>query len=380
MPALFIDEDILKNNIEITKKLSGEAHVIGVVKGNGYGLGLCEFARILVDTGIETLAVTEVKDAVALRNSGIRCDILMLSPLYQKEDIITALKQYLILSITSCECGEMAEQTAAELNIYARCQIYVDTGLGRYGFTDNQKRDIIYTINQMKHLCVTGIYSHFYAASCKKPVHTVRQFERFTSLCDEIEQANVFIGFRHIAASCALLRYPETRLDAVRIGSAFLGRLPFPHHLGYQPVGQLQASIEDIRVLAPGTGLGYGHSYMTSRQTKIAVISAGYAHGLGIRRYNNCPGLPHLAGYILRTLKNILFPEKLYAYSGETQLPILGKIGMNSTIIDITGTNLAIGDTVLIPVNPIYVDSSLPRQYGQKPQLSSLSPQRLNRT
>lgn len=364
MPTLFIDKDVLKNNIAITKNLSGEAQVIGVVKGNGYGLGLCAFARILVESGIETLAVTELADAVKLRDSGIHCDILMLSPLYQKEEIITALRQYLILSITSYECGEIAEQTAAELNIYARCQICVDTGLGRYGFTDNQKRDIIYTINQMKHLCVTGIYSHFYAASCKKSVHTVRQFERFTSLCDEIEQANVFIGFRHIAASCALLRYPETRLDAVRIGSAFLGRLPFPNHLGYKPVGQLRASIEDIRVLSPGTGLGYGHTYITTKRTTIAVVSAGYAHGLGTRRYNSCPGLSHLPGYIFRMLKNILFPEKLYAYDGENPLPVLGKIGMNSTIIDITGTNLAIGDTVSIPVNPIYVDSSLPRQYG----------------
>lgn len=363
MPTLFIDQNILKNNIRITRELAGEADIIGVVKGNGYGLGLCSYAQILAESGIEILAVTEISDAVKLRNSGIHCDILMLSPLYQKEDIVTALTNYIILCITSYECGEIAEQTAAELNIYARCQICIDTGLSRYGFADNHLKDIIYTIHRMKHLCVTGIYSHFYASACKKSSHTMKQFERFTTLCDALEKENEFVGYRHIAASCALLRYPETKLDAVRIGSAFLGRLPFPDQWGYKPVGQLETAIKDIRTLPAGTGIGYDHSFITSKPTTIAIVSAGYIHGLGIRGNYSCHEFFHLPRYLYRLLKNTLLPKKTYAYYEKEPFPVLGRIGMNSSIIDITGANLSIGDIVRFPVNPLYVSNSIPRAY-----------------
>lgn len=364
MPTLFIDKNILKKNIEITKELAADSQIIGIVKKNGYGLGLCPYAHLLTECGIEILAVTNLEDAAALRSSGIQCDILMLSPLYNKEDIITALNLYLILCIPSYECGDIAEQAADELNIYARAHICVDTGLGRYGFLDTHKRDIIYTIHRMKHICVTGIYSHFYASACKKPSHTKKQFERFTSLCDELEAENEFVGYRHIAATCALLRYPETKLDAVRIGSAFLGRLPFPDQWGYIPVGQLEAAIEDIRTLPAGRNVGYGHTFITTKQSTIAVVCAGYAHGLGIRRGNDCPGILHLPGYIYHLLKNTFFPKKLYAYHDKKAYPVLGRIGMNSLMIDITGSNLSIGDTVLFPVNPIFVDSGITRRYG----------------
>lgn len=363
MPTLFIDKNILKDNIEITKELAGEAHIIGVVKGNGYGLGLCSYARILEESGIETLAVTEIGDAVKLRNAGIHCDILMLSPLYQKKDIATALTHYILLSIPSCECGEIAEQTAAELNIYARCHICVDTGFSRYGFMDNRQKDIIYTIHRMKHICVTGIYSHFYASSCKKSSHTIKQFERFTALCDAIEKENEFVGYRHIAASCALLRYPDTKLDAVRIGSAFLGRLPFPDQWGYKPVGQLEAAIQEIRTLPVGTGIGYGHTFTTAKQTTIAIVSAGYIHGLGIRCSYNCPGFFHLPQYLYHLLKSTLPAKPLYAYYGNQCFPVIGKIGMNSLAIDITGAKFSIGDIVRFPINPLYVNSSIPRVY-----------------
>lgn len=363
MPALFIDKEILKKNIEITKELAGESQIIAIVKKNGYGLGLCPYAHLLTTCGIETLAVTDLNDAVTLRDSGIHCDILMLTPLYNKEDIITALHHYLIFCIPSYECGDLAEQAAMELNLYARAHICVDTGLGRYGFLDTCKNDIIYTIHRMKHICVTGIYSHFYASSCKNPRLTKNQFQRFTSLCDALENENEFVGCRHIAATCAMLRFPETRLDAVRIGSAFLGRLPFPDRWGYEPIGQLEASIENIRTLPAGRTVGYGNAFITTKKSTIAVVSAGYAHGLGIRRNNDCPGIFHLPGYIFRLIKNALRPQKIYASYAQETYPVLGRIGMNSLMIDITGANLSIGDTVYLPVNPLYVDSSIPRIY-----------------
>lgn len=365
MPTLCINKEILQQNIDITKHLAADAHVIGVIKGNGYGLGLIPYARFLVESGIEMLAVSEIKDAVTLRNAGITCDILMLSPLYQKKDIEQALNHYIILCITSFECGEIAEQTAKELNLYARAHICVDTGLGRYGFSCTHARDIIYTIDHMKHICITGIYSHFSSAACRKSYHnTMHQFARFTNLCDTLEQKNVFIGFRHIAASCALLRYPETKLDAVRIGSAFLGRLPMKDQWGYHPVGWLKAPISDIHTLPAGHNIGYGQTFITTRKTTVAIVPVGYSHGLGMERKNDSPKISCLPRKIYHLLKEIFFQKKLFAYYNEEAFPVLGKIEMNCVIIDITGHHIKIGDTVRFPVNPIYIDSNIPRCFS----------------
>lgn len=363
MPTLNIDKDKLKNNIEITRKLAEESDVIGVVKGNGYGLGLIPYAHLLTECGIEILAVTELSDAITLRSSGIQCDILMLSPLYNKTDITTALHHHLILCITSYTCGELAEQIAKQLNLFARAHICVDTGLGRYGFPYTQCKEIKYTIQQMRHIDITGIFSHFHSAACKKESYTIQQYEQFTSLCNTLEQEGVFVGIRHIAASCGLLRFPETRLDAVRIGSAFLGRLPFPDKWGYEAIGHLEASIEEICTLPPSHNIGYGHTYITTKKTTIAVVNAGYSHGLGIKRNFACPHLLHLPKAILHLIKDTLFPKKLYAYYQQSLFPVLGKIGMNSLVIDITGSHLSVGDTVQFPVNPLYVDSGIPRIY-----------------
>lgn len=363
MPTLFIDKNILTNNIKITKKLAKDSQIIGVVKENGYGLGLCTYAHLLIKCGIEMLAVTDIEEGITLRKSGIHCDILMLSPLYQKEDIELALTNHIMLCIASNECGELAEQIAKELNLYSRAHICIDTGFGRYGFPDSHVKDIIYTIDHMQHVCITGIYSHFYASACKKPQYTMEQFQRFKELCNTLEENTIFVGFRHIAASCALLKYPETRLDAVRIGSAFLGRIPFYDQWGYKPVGMLEAAISDIHTLPAGHNIGYGHTYITRRKTTVAIVPAGYSHGLDIRRNNSCPKLTHIPQYIFRLIKNTLFPQKIYAHYNEETFPVLGKIGMNSVAIDITNSDLAIGDVVQFPVNPIFVDSKIQRVF-----------------
>lgn len=363
MPTLYIDKEILQENVEITKQLAGNAKVIGIVKENGYGLGLVPFSHFLVENGIETLAVSSIKEAVELRDSGIWCDILLLCPLYKKADIIEALQHDLILNIASHTCGMLAEQVAEELSLWSKAHLCIDTGFGRYGFPCTDVEEILNTMNQMRHIEITGIYSHFYAPACRRRRPTVEQFNRFLSLCRTLNQYSIFIGTRHIAASCALLKFPETKLDAVRVGSAFLGRLPFGNQWGYQPVGQLEAVISDIHTLSAGEGIGYGHTYIAKKETTVAIVSAGYSHGLGVSRENDNPDIKHIPRSIYRFLKKLLFPKHLCAYYNGEQFPVLGRIGMNSCIIDITGANIKIGDTVRFPINPIYVDSSIERRY-----------------
>lgn len=146
MKQLVINKEDLKHNInrikDYTKEISNDNSytIIGIVKGNGYGLGLNEYAKILKENGIEYLAVATIEEALTLSKANITPKILMLSPLYDKEELEEAVKNDIILTIDSEENAKMLNELAKKgYNI--KVHIKVDTGFGRYGFLYNDTRN-----------------------------------------------------------------------------------------------------------------------------------------------------------------------------------------------------------------------------------------------
>ena len=168
MTTLVLDKDKLINNIKITKKLAGSSKIIAVIKGNAYGHGLLEFASLLVEQGVGTLAVVEHSDAIDLRNAGFTCEIINLSPVYAKPEIEEALKNDIVLTITTARCGEITNEVALASGIYAKAHLCIDTGLGRHGFPAEDVNSIEHLIKSMSMVQITGIYSHFSTAAYKK--------------------------------------------------------------------------------------------------------------------------------------------------------------------------------------------------------------------
>lgn len=364
MVTLFLDKTILKKNIDITKKLAGDTKIIAVVKGNAYGLDLIYYSKYLIEQGITSLAVTDLQDALALRGAGITCEIINLSPVYDAGEIRASLQNNIVISITSNSCGMAAEKIAAAMNPPHACaHIAVDTGLGRHGFLHGQVDEIAATIAGMTHISVTGIFSHFCSSAYKKDPNTKPQLARFNALCEALKQRNIDVGCRHISATCAFLRYPEARLDAVRVGSALVGRIPFRDRWGYRPVGRLEAPVEDINLVPAGQTVGYGHAYITKKETRIAVIPIGYTHGLGLQRINDCTKISQIPRFIYHIIKNTFRPDTIYAHHGQKTYPVLGFVGMTSLVIDITDSDIQIGDVMQFAVNPMYVDSKINRRY-----------------
>lgn len=382
MTTLTINKQALIHNINVVKKVSDQSTIIAVLKGNGYGLGLISFAHLLEQEGIHHFAVTDLADATALRENGVHGDILLLTPLYEKEEIRTAICNRITLSITSKKCGEITESVYEELlnehnapqTIALQVHLCIDTGFGRYGFLPDEKQIIIDTIHGMKHAKITGIYSHFSNAACTKASHVHKQYKAFVALCNDFEEEGIALGMRHISSSSSLLRFPYTRLDAVRIGSAFLGRLAFPDDWGFVPVGTLDAPIDDIYTLPAGHNVGYGNTYTTTRTTTIAVVSAGYYHGLGVEKQTSPTPDSFTPLNILRLIKRHFTRTQVTAGLGYHQFPIIGKIGMNSVVLDITGYSLSIGDRVTFAVNPLHVNSSVPRAYLERHLVTAPEP------
>lgn len=225
MKRLVINKEDLKHNIRQVKKHSNKAKIIGVVKSNGYGLGLVELTKFLRDNGIEVFAVSTVEEALQLRNNNIiKEDIIMLSSTAVKEDVEKLIENNIILTIGSEEAANVANKIAEEKNIKIRAHIKIDTGFGRYGFIYSNTEEIINTIKKSENINYKGIFSHF-SISFYDEKYTKIQYERFIKVIKELEKNNIKFNLKHICNSSAFINHPEMHLDAVRVGSAFVRKI-----------------------------------------------------------------------------------------------------------------------------------------------------------
>ena len=175
-----------------------------------------------------------------------------------------------------------AERMARSLDVGGNVQLCIDTGFGRYGLPWDDPQKVWETARSLERLRLTGTYSHLSRGAEESGEESLRQYRRLTGLCEQLKAAGVEPGLRHLADSYGLLNTPEICLDAVRVGSAFLGRLPFQDRWGFERVGSLSASVREVRSLAAGATVGYGAHYIARRKTRIAVVGAGYSHGFGV--------------------------------------------------------------------------------------------------
>lgn len=351
MKAYIVEKAHLEHNIRTLREMAGGADIYGVIKGNGYGLGLTQMAEVLSAQGVNSFAVTDLRDVRALREHDFDTqEILMMDGTAIPEELKELLSLNATATVGSMECALAMEKAAAEPDQTFQCHLKVDTGMGRFGFLPNEVEEMK-SVLALPHLAVTGIYTHFHSSFCNEE-GTKAQFAAFKTVCEALEATGVSLK-KHCCNSSAFLKYPEMHMDAVRLGSALLGRLSFPHSLDLKRIGWCEAPVELIRTLPKGHTVGYGAAWKANRDTTIAIVGVGYFHGFGAEhaddlfRFRDCVrgGL----GYVKAWLKK----KAIYASINGTACRVLGHIGMVGTILDVTGMDIAVGDTVRFEINPL---------------------------
>ena len=356
--TLVIEKDKLSENIRLIQKKVGESTVIAVLKGNGYGLGLEAYARILSEHGIRFFAVSEPEEAFSLRQNEVDGNILLLTPVTEQLLAERLIGQNVILTIHSYENAKLYESAALNIDRIAPVHIKVDTGFGRFGFQDMQE---IPKVFKLKNLSFDGIYSHFSCSFEKKYQITKQQFEKFLNVLSYLETLGIEIPLKHIANSSAALRFPETRMDAVRIGSAFLGRLSCPVSLSLNRIAYLESEVLTTSELPAQHNIGYANTYATKRPTKIAVIPVGYKDGYMVEKSRDTFRPIDILRYLYQDVRQL--GKKTWVEIDGKQYPLLGRVGMYNIVADITGTDIKSGDIVKCSVNPILIDNQISREF-----------------
>lgn len=372
MKSLVINKNDLRHNIKVIKDLAkldipddnGKKYkLIGVVKGNGYGLGLIEYAEFLIDNGIETLAVATTEEAIELRSSGIKEDILMMSSTSINEDLKTLIENDIIITIGSKESADEVIEIANNTDKNIRAHIKIDTGFGRYGFVYSDIKTIVESIKSLSNISVEGMYSHFSLAYYKNDKWTIEQFDRFMSVVESLKLNDIEIETYHICNSPAFLNYSNMHLNGARIGSAFLGRVAAENDVGLKRIGQLKTDIKEIKTVPKGYNIGYLNSYKTKKETKIAIIQVGYMDGYNITLKNDMFRFVDKLRELSHSIKSFLNKRNLRVTINDRKYNVIGKVGMYHLAIDITGSDVKVNDFVYLDVNPLHVDGKIRREY-----------------
>jgi alanine racemase len=372
LKSVIIDKNDLRYNIEKIKEHANtnlpddngnRVKIIAVVKSNGYGLGIVEYTKFLIDNGIDFFAVSTIEEALKLRQAGIKEKILMLSSTSIEEDIKTLVENNIIITIGSKESAEISNKIGQDIGKKVKAHIKIDTGFGRYGFVYSNREELIKTLKPLENIKIEGTYTHFSNAYYDDK-YTNLQFERFINCIEILKMNEITTGMLHVCNTSAFIKFPNMHLNAVRIGSAFTGKIAFKNSMGLKKIGYLKSNISEIKELPKGFNIGYSNAYTTKKITKVAIIPCGYMDGVNIQTGRDMFRNIDKIRYIIRDIKDALKKQQIFVKINGQKCPILGRIGTYHVTVDITNKeNININDEVIFDANLKYIDTSIKREW-----------------
>lgn len=364
MNSFIIEREKIEANAREIFSRAGDSTVIAVVKGRGYGFGINDYVPLLHECGVRFFAVTDVSDALTIKKLALDdTDILMLRSTSLADELSALIDNDIILTIGSSEAAVAANGIASGKGKTARAHIKLDTGMGRYGFSVNDMEQIQSAFTRFESISACGLYTHLTSAFKSRKV-TEKQIASLLAVRDELESRGIMCGTVHFANSAYLFRFRTPLGDAVRIGSAFTGRIACKvRKSGLSRVGHLESNICEIHWLAPGSSIGYGGAYTAKKAVKTAVIPLGYSDGFHVEKARDTYRLRDGLFYALSDIKRTLSKKAAYIKINGHHARVLGHIGMTHTVCDVTNIPCDIGDKAEFDVNPIYVSPDIYREF-----------------
>lgn len=303
---IVVDLDAIRDNVSLLARKVAGRQMMAVVKADGYGHGMVPAARAARAGGAQWLGAAVQEEALALRGAGDTGRILtwLSVPGEDYRDSVDAG-----IDLTAYSVAELDEICAAARSVgtVARVQLKVDSGLSRGGSSEVHWPELVraaVAAERSGTVRVTGIWSHL--ACGDEPEHPAndQQERAFRLALATADEAGLVPEVRHLCNSAGALTRPSAWFDLVRCGIAAYGLSPVPdlytsRELGLVPAMTVSGRLAVVKRIPAGSGVSYGHTYHTEKETTIGVVPVGY--GDGVPRHASSRA-PVLAAGRLRTI------------------------------------------------------------------------------
>jgi alanine racemase len=319
---------LVHNFKEIRKKVGAGCKIMAVVKANAYGHGAVPVASALARAGADWLGVASTEEGVELRESGLSLPILVMGGILEPELELLVAHQ-LSPVVYHPETLSLLEDAAAKSGVPIKIHVKVDTGMGRLGLSPDIAASFIQQIVQRGRLIVQGLMTHFAEADLEDQSYIQEQILHFRRVLKDLDERGIKIPLCHLANSAAILYHPTVHFQMVRPGIALYGYAPgakTSSDTGLKPCLKFSTRIVQVKRVPKGTGISYGRSFVTKRESLIASLPVGYSDGYSRRLSNKGQVIIH-----------------------GNRAPIVGRVCMDMTMVDITEVPQArIGDSVVL--------------------------------
>ena len=327
-------DNLIYNFKSVKSCLLSDTKICCVVKANAYGHHAPRVARALAEAGADWFAVSNIEEALQLRNEGIELPIIILG--YTPVECAPVLAQH---DVSQCV---YSNEYASELSAHAvnsgcvvKVHIKVDTGMGRIGYQCDDNMSVVEDIAtscMLEGILPEGIFTHFAVSDCGESgmefTHT--QYKKFRETVDALEKKGITFQYKHCANSAAALDYPEFQMDMVRLGIILYGLMP-SYKTNYipelKPVMSLKTVVSHVKTVKAGATISYGSDFVAPHRMCIATVPMGYADGFWRSNGRNSTAL------LVRGKK----------------APIVGRICMDQLMLDVSNIDgVTMGDEVTV--------------------------------
>jgi alanine racemase len=318
------------NFLTIKSRLDRGAQLMAVVKADAYGHGAVECSRALEAAGAEWFGVALVEEGIELRRAGISGQIFCLGGFWsgQGADVI---EHNVVPALFRIDQAEELDAAAREAGRIAGFHLKVDTGMGRLGVPAGKIAEFGQSLKRFSNIKLDGVMTHFADADDVDSAYTELQISRYDESMKVLRDLGFNPSWQQLANSAGIHAYPQSHGNLARAGATLYGLsrdVLSPGIAGFdlKPVMSLRSRIVMLKTVPAGTSLGYGRTFTTARETRVATIPIGYADGLRRAHSNN--------GQVL--------------VRGQFA-PIAGRVSMDLTILDVTDApGVALGDEVIL--------------------------------
>ncbi len=326
-------DNLIFNFNSVRSCVSSDTKICCVVKANAYGHHAPRVAECLEAAGADLFAVSNIEEAIQLRDCGIKIPILILG--YTPIECVNALAENDISQcVYSSEYAKELSRFATAARVNVKIHIKLDTGMGRIGFQYGSKD----TVSEVADACMLpsllpeGIFTHFAVSDTGEQgkSFTLEQYRRFADIIKSVENSGISFKYKHCANSAAAVDYPRLGLDMVRVGIILYGLLPsgdLHTEIPLKPVMALKTVVSHVKEIHAGDTVSYGCDFVAEHDMKIATVPMGYADGFW--RSNGKSSIPML-----------IHGQKA---------PIVGRICMDQLMLDVTDIDgVKMGDEVTV--------------------------------